>query len=193
MRLVLTFFVNIFCGLLVSLLLLLLQVMGNTCSSSLIDMSWSGIGIIILLLIVAAAGFYFYSRRVHRHHRRRVYRDSGFDMDLYREFQDYRDSRTRTRSIPTDHRPALGYIAPHPPLYAQPPLPLFPRQPAAHPSAKEELLLHVQRLLEAGPPVDAASLPQPSASASSAQHSASATRPSLSDPVSRNADWSNYE
>ena len=165
--------------------------MGNSCSSSLIDFSWSGIGTIIILLLLIGGAAYFYSTRLRRHTRRRVYRDNGFDMDLYKEFEAYRSNRSR-QSVPAltydtsfDARPSYRLDASptdsnkfptrHAAPYPSPsPISSSPLSSSVH----DEMLLLFRQLLSAQ-----RSHPSDSARDEEAIH--------IADPAARRSNWTN--
>ena len=82
--------VHIFLGALVqaaiSLVLNSFATMGNTCSSSLIDFSWSTAIIWLIIICALVVAFWFYKRRTQHYTERKAYVQQGGDADLYEDF-----------------------------------------------------------------------------------------------------------
>ena len=155
---------NFISGLLVIGFVTIFEKMGNSCSSSLIDMSWSGMGTLIIIALLVACGCYYYATHVRQRTKRRVYRDNGFDMDLYAEFEAYRSNRSRRK-----HMPAITYeptrdSRPSFPLHPDPTPPYTPSPPSSSPN--DELASLLRQLLSdrrAGPTSAQVHIADPSA------------------------------
>ena len=148
--------------------------MGNSCSSSLIDLSWSGFGTVILLLLVVCGGGYYFATCVRRITRRDIYRKNGFDLELYNEFEAYRrDHSHRRPQYPAvtyentnERRPAYNLDSGS-----------LPSQPAKTPaSSPDELLTLLSQLI-------ADRLPTPSPQPASPVH--------IADQAARRSQWNN--
>ena len=149
---------NFISGLLVFGFITIFENMGNSCSSSLIDMSWSGMGTLIIIALLVACGCYYYATHVRQRTKRRVYRDNGFDMDLYAEFEAYRSNRGRRKNLP-----AVTY---EPPLNSRPSFPLHPDpSPPSSPTTDElaSLLRQILSDRRASPPSAQVHIADPSA------------------------------
>jgi len=169
-------------GILVFIFVSFVEAMGNSCSSSLIDLSWSGFGTILLILVVICAGAYFYSTRVRRITKRNLYRKNGFDLELYSEFEAYRREQSHRRSpfpavtyeTNNEHRPAFNL---HSGSIASSSRPAQPSVPSPTPSP-DDLLQILSQLV-------ADRLPNPSPPPTSP------TPVHIADQAARRSQWNN--
>ena len=95
----------------------------GTCSSSIINMSWSSAWLALILLGAAACAAYYYRHRIRRSTRRRAFCESGMDEDLYREFRDWHTDRTARLALPPPQPVQPQYYPPPRRLGALPDLP----------------------------------------------------------------------
>ena len=80
--------------------ILLPLVMGNQSSCSIIDLSWNSMGLWIIIVAAGAAAIYYYRHRIRRTTRKEIYRSNGGDMDVYKEFMDWKVRQQYEAQLP---------------------------------------------------------------------------------------------
>ena len=80
--------------------ILLPLVMGNQSSCSIIDFSWNSMGLWIIILAAGAAAIYYYRHRIRRTTRKEIYKTNGGDMDVYKEFMEWKVRQQYEAQLP---------------------------------------------------------------------------------------------
>ena len=178
----------------------LLNIMGNQSSCSVIDFSWNSMGLWLILLAAAAGAIYYYRHRIRRSTRRKIYRAGGGDMDLYKNFLEWRERQEieppnpHLRAIepprqynPPPNPPHRQQPQPDQPYNAPAPRAHFPRRQHHYDDLESglESLLPLLRALQA----QQQTRPEPTASPSGLQSPPASGRPDIASPLARQSVW----